>query len=96
MSFLHDAVLPGTARFYNGGSNDAVKSPARRLRKSQSHGGFLSPLVHLVRNPVSSLGDALGGLREEYARTTAETAEVEDRKKILYFRMKEVSCEHGM
>jgi TAG lipase/steryl ester hydrolase/phospholipase A2/LPA acyltransferase len=92
MSFLHDSVLPGANRFHKDRNNDSVTTPAtRRLRKSQSHGGLLSPLVQLVRNPVTSIGDILGSLREGGV-SGEEDGETRDRKQILYLRMKEVCC----
>lgn len=95
MSFLHDTILPGTARFHDDRNNGPATTPVRCLRKSQSHAGLLSPLVHLVRNPVSSIGDVLGSLREE-AISNSQDAETETRTKILYHRMKEVGgCHRG-
>jgi len=90
MSLLQHVVLPGTAAFRAEGDRNAVTTPARRLRKSQSHAGFLSPLVHLVRNPVGLIGDVLWSLQEEPARVS-ENVEVDNRRQILYLRMKEVS-----
>jgi TAG lipase/steryl ester hydrolase/phospholipase A2/LPA acyltransferase len=72
-----------------------VTTSVRLLRKSQSQGGLLSPLVHLVRNPVSSIGELLAGLREENV-ASSQDAETETRRKILYHRMKEVGgLSHG-
>ncbi|KAF2436719.1 patatin-domain-containing protein, partial [Tothia fuscella] len=92
MSFLHDTVLPGTARFRNERHSTSVTSKVRRLRKYQSSGSLLSlsPLVHLVRNPVGTIGDILGSLREDSTSTTDDaTREVQTRRKILYLRLKE-------
>jgi TAG lipase/steryl ester hydrolase/phospholipase A2/LPA acyltransferase len=81
MSFLSDTVfLGGSTRLHVAGSQHGGGNV---IRKSKSHGGFLSPLSKLVRNPVQSLGDVVGS----HYNVIDEDA---DQKQILYLRMKNV------
>ncbi|KAJ8111119.1 hypothetical protein OPT61_g6213 [Boeremia exigua] len=83
MSFLSDTVLSGgSTRLHVAGSQDISR---RTVRKSRSHGGFLSPLTKLVRNPVRSIGDAAGSHYTAPPRAISD--EDAGRKQILYLRM---------
>ncbi|KAF9698900.1 hypothetical protein EKO04_002971 [Ascochyta lentis] len=81
MSFLSDTVLSGgSTRLHVAGDQKSS------IRKSRSHGGFLSPLTKLVRNPVQSIGDAVGG---RYSPSPQDALDEDaGRRQILYLRMK--------
>lgn len=86
MSFLSDTVLSGgSTRLHIAGKQ---QNSGKIIRKSKSHGGFLSPLAKLVRNPVQTIGDVVGS----HYNATCQDALDEDagRKQILYLRMKNV------
>ena len=86
MSLLSDTVLSGgSTRLHITGNQ---KNGSKVIRKSKSHGGFLSPLTKLVRNPVQSIGDAVNS----YYNAPPQDVLDEDagRKQILYLRMKNV------
>ncbi|KAF2476593.1 patatin-domain-containing protein [Lindgomyces ingoldianus] len=85
MSFLCDTILPGGTRLHLGG--EAEKYGPKALRKSQSHGGLLAPLVQLVRDPVRTIGSAVGSLSDVPESTVASEAEL-DHKQVLYLRMR--------
>ncbi|KAJ4384274.1 Lipase 5 [Didymella sp. IMI 355093] len=85
MSFLSDTVFSGgSTRLHVAGNQHGGGNV---IRKSKSHGGFLSPLSKLVRNPVQSLGDVVGS----HYNVIDEEA---DRKQILYLRMKNAETYH--
>lgn len=86
MSFLSDTVLSGgSTRLHVEGNQE---TGGRVIRKSKSHGGFLSPLTRLVRNPVQSLGAAL---TSQYTAPFQEELDQDaGRKQILYLRLKNV------
>lgn len=91
MSFLSDTVLSGgSTRLHVAESRNTGE---RVTRNSKSHGGFLSPLTKLVRNPVQSLGDALAS--HYPASVQDELDEDAGRKQILYLRMKNVGTRVG-
>ncbi|KAF1834489.1 patatin-domain-containing protein [Decorospora gaudefroyi] len=80
MSLLSDTV------FANGGTQlhaRGRKNGQSVIRKTRSHGGFLNPLVHLVRFPVGTIGGALRDYHVPEADTEA------NRRQILYLRMKD-------
>ncbi|EUC47055.1 hypothetical protein COCMIDRAFT_91152 [Bipolaris oryzae ATCC 44560] len=83
MSLLSDTIFAGgSTRLHVRGGQNGQKS----LKKSKSHAGFLSPLAHLVRNPVGSLVGILGDSNvPEQGVGTAEDA----RRQVLYLRMKD-------
>ncbi|KAF2132419.1 patatin-domain-containing protein [Dothidotthia symphoricarpi CBS 119687] len=81
MSFLFDNVLArgSTGLHIAGGGNNAQ-------RKSRSHGGFLTPLVQLVRDPVGALSSAVDS---HYSAPIGDAlGEDADRRQVLYLRMK--------
>ncbi|KAF1934209.1 triacylglycerol lipase [Didymella exigua CBS 183.55] len=90
MSFLSDAVFSGSStRLHVGGIQH---SGGDFIRKSKSHGGFLSPLSKLVRNPVQSIGDAVGS---HYSAPSQEVLDEDaGRKQILYLRLKNAETYH--
>lgn len=90
MSFLYDSVLPGTTRLYSSGGAD-LKDNQRRLRKSQSHSGFFTPLIHLVRDPVGTIGSAVGTFQDASEPAAPIGPDDDSRKQILYLRMRNVS-----
>lgn len=80
-------------------ATDHTPNPHRKLRKSRSY-NVVTPLVDLVRDPVASVGGALGVLGKwqqdaKEKRAAEETkkkelSETEAKKQILSLRMKEV------
>ena len=87
MSFLQDAIRPGTGSLHHG--LEEVASPIRRLRKSQSsYGSLLTPLTRLVRDPTGSIGGLISGLQPEKEEHGAAEELPVSRKEILYLRMK--------
>jgi TAG lipase/steryl ester hydrolase/phospholipase A2/LPA acyltransferase len=88
MSFLSDTVLSGAStRLHIAGTPNQGNKP---IRKSKSHGGFLSPLTKLVRNPAQSIGDVIGSNYDAPFQDTVD--ENAGRKQILYLRMKNVGA----
>jgi TAG lipase/steryl ester hydrolase/phospholipase A2/LPA acyltransferase len=86
MSFLSDTVLSGgSTRLHIAGNQ---KNGGKALRKSKSHGGFLTPLAKLVRNPVQTIGDVVGSHYNTASQDVLD--ENAGRKQILYLRMKNV------
>jgi hypothetical protein len=86
MSFLYDPVA-STSRLFLGAAENGAK---KGLRKSKSHAGFLSPLIHLVRDPVGTIGGVIfedGPLGIAVGDAEAE----EGRRQVLYLRMRNVS-----
>ncbi|KAJ4325980.1 Lipase 5 [Neodidymelliopsis sp. IMI 364377] len=83
MSFLSDTVLSGgSTRLHVAGNQ---KNTSRVVKKRRSYGGFLSPLAKLVRNPVQTIGHAVGS----HYNASFQDVPDEDagRKQILYLRM---------
>lgn len=85
MAFLPDTLLPGS----HIRRSDTGKHGKKVLRKSQSHAGFLRPIVRLVRDPIGTIGSAVGNFSEGTVETAASQAEL-DRKQVLYLRMQNV------
>ena len=87
MSLLSDTLLAGTnARLHvKGDEHNAHKA----IRKSQSH-GFLTPLARLVRDPVHTLGNAIGSHYDTSLQPVAE--DNTNQKQILYLRLKNVGA----
>ncbi|KAF2876954.1 acyl transferase/acyl hydrolase/lysophospholipase [Massariosphaeria phaeospora] len=86
MSFLSDTVLSGGARLYAGGGTSTGEDGYRAVKRSRSHGALLTPLIQLVRDPVGTIGGAVGILRD--ATDTARLHDPEaDRKQVLYLHM---------
>lgn len=92
MSLLSDTVLSGgSTRLHIAGN---PKTSGKVIRKSKSHGGFLSPLTKLVRNPVELLGDVVGS---HYSASFQDALDEDaGRKQILYLRMKNVGTRLGV
>jgi TAG lipase/steryl ester hydrolase/phospholipase A2/LPA acyltransferase len=87
MSFLSDTLLAGSnARLHVKGDDHNTH---KATPKSQSH-GFLTPLAKLVRDPVHTLGNAIGSHNDAPFQPVAE--EVTNHKQILYLRLKNVSA----
>jgi TAG lipase / steryl ester hydrolase / phospholipase A2 / LPA acyltransferase len=84
MSFLSDTVLSGGSTRLH-----VAADQKSSIRKSKSHGGFLSPLTKLVRNSVQSIEDAVGG---RYKAPDEDAG----RRQILYLRMKNVGAVLGL
>ncbi|KAF1841681.1 triacylglycerol lipase [Cucurbitaria berberidis CBS 394.84] len=85
MSLLSDTVLAGgSTRLHIAGRGQ--KSAQEVLRKSKSHGSFLTPLVQLVRDPAGTLGSAIGNYNVPDTDAAASEAH---RRQILYLRMKD-------
>jgi TAG lipase/steryl ester hydrolase/phospholipase A2/LPA acyltransferase len=89
MSFLSDTILPGSSQLHIRGDGAAGKNGKKTLRKSKSHAGFLTPLVHLIRNPGETLG-SVPSIVEHVAETTTCTTALQDRKQLLNLRLKDV------
>ncbi|KAK7701963.1 Lipase 5 [Botryosphaeria dothidea] len=83
MSFLHDALL--SRRYHTAPHDDQTARTA--LRPSSSHGGLLSPLVKLVRDPAGTIEDFVGGLGGQDYTQNAPELEDGSRKQILYLRL---------
>jgi TAG lipase / steryl ester hydrolase / phospholipase A2 / LPA acyltransferase len=94
MSFLHDTFLPGARGVHLGGSttttSEAVTADRRKqqLRKSQSHGSFLNPLLRLTRNPRGVISDIFSDWQGD--RADRLDANDESRRQVLYMRMNNV------
>jgi hypothetical protein len=88
MSFLSDTVFSGSSTRLHVAGNQP--SGGNVIRKSKSHGGFLSPLSQLVRNPVQSLGNAVSS---HYNAPFQDALNDASRKQILYLRMKNVGTQ---
>lgn len=85
MSLLSDTVFAGaSSRLHIGASQNTTH---KVVRKSKSHGGFLTPLVQLVRDPVGTLGTTISNYNVPDKEATAFDA---SRRQILYLRMKDV------
>lgn len=88
MSFLSDTVFSGSStRLHVAGNHH---NGGKAIRKSKSHGGFLSPLSKLVRNPVQSIGDVVGSHYNDAPFQDAALDEDAGQRQILYLRMKNV------
>ncbi|KAF2109271.1 acyl transferase/acyl hydrolase/lysophospholipase [Lophiotrema nucula] len=85
MSFFYDTVLPGSTRLH--GKGGVEKDGSRALRKSKSHATLLSPLIHLVRDPVGTISGAVGALGQHAEGNIALDSE-RDRKQVLHLRLK--------
>jgi len=90
MSFIFDAVRPGTSSLHR--DRDSVINPhQRRLRKARTYGDLLSSFTRIVRDPVGSLGEVLEGLSLEGSPNKRRRSEDgESHRQALYLRMKEV------
>ncbi|CAO2657312.1 Nn.00g034380.m01.CDS01 [Neocucurbitaria sp. VM-36] len=90
MSLLSDTVFAGgSTRLHT--ARGGQRAPQKVIRKSKSHGGFLSPLVQLVRNPTGALGSAVGSYNVPDTDAAASEA---NRRQILYLRMKDAETYH--
>jgi len=95
MSFLQDTtLLRSTIHNVSKSPTKSVTSPGKQQNVSQAHqpSSPLATLVNLVRNPVETVGEAVEGwydglTPEDRARRQA----VEDRKHILYLKLRCVS-----
>ncbi|KAF2089189.1 putative esterase of the alpha-beta hydrolase superfamily, partial [Saccharata proteae CBS 121410] len=87
MSFLQDSILPGATTFHH--SRHAA--PHKSVRKSRSHAGPLSSLVHLVRDPAAALDSLLTGFNNDTIPEAAEEEEDGSRRQILYLRMRDAA-----
>jgi TAG lipase/steryl ester hydrolase/phospholipase A2/LPA acyltransferase len=88
MSLLSDIIFTGgSARLHVREGHNGPKV----IRKTQSHGGFLTPLAQLVRNPIVTLGGAVGDYNVPEPDGGAAEA---NRRQILYLRMKDVGTSH--
>jgi hypothetical protein len=83
MSFLYDAVLPGSGLLKGPGHEHG----ARHLRKSRSQPGLLTSLVQLVKNPARTIYDFAGSSPKDHVSETDT-----ERKQVLYLRMKHVTA----
>ena len=84
MSLLSDSVFAGgSTRLHRRPTGAGAVHGPKPLRKSKSHGGYLTPLVQLVRNPAGILGD--------YNVPETDVAGPEaSRQQVLYLHMKDV------
>lgn len=86
MSFLSDTVLSGgSTRLHVARYQD---NSGKVVRKSRSHGGFLSPLSKLARSSVQSIGEAINYSHNASSQNALD--ENAGRRQILYLRMKNV------
>lgn len=83
----------------NHNSDDVPAAPLKvsekRLRKTKSHGTFITPLVRLARNPVESLEGIIETVWTGDHADQSKSLEAEDaatRKLVLQQRMKDVSA----
>lgn len=90
MSFLSETVLAGSTRLHiAGGADPASKDGRGTMRKNQSHGGLFTPLMQLVRDPVGTLGGAVGSLSTVSEIDIPDDPAI-DRRQVLYLRMRNV------
>jgi TAG lipase/steryl ester hydrolase/phospholipase A2/LPA acyltransferase len=82
MSLFSDALLSG------GSTRLHIAEDGHVVCKSKSHGSFLAPLTKLVRDPVQTLGNAIGSHYDTPFQSVAD--EVTNQKQILYLRLKNV------
>ncbi|KAJ4286064.1 Lipase 5 [Kalmusia sp. IMI 367209] len=87
MSFVSDTVLSGGARLHVARGGQATKDGQKQ--SSQSSAGRLDPLIRLVKDPFGLFGR---GTDAEHGQTVEE-GEEEDRKQLLYLRMRERQAE---
>ena len=85
MSFLSDTVFSGSSTRLH--VAESQSNNGRVVRKSKSHGGLLSPLAQLVRNPVQSIGNVVGS---HYNASVQDALDDASRRQILYLRMNNV------
>jgi TAG lipase/steryl ester hydrolase/phospholipase A2/LPA acyltransferase len=86
MSLLSDTIFSGgSTRLHAPGQQHGRKN----LRKSKSHAGLLAPLVQLARDPFGTLNNAVSHQRSVPGPDDA-LRDDEDRRQILYLRMKNV------
>lgn len=85
MSFVPNTVFTSSSRLHGGnggaGGNNGVKGA------SQSSGGLFTPLFQLVRDPYGTL---VGSADPQEVSDVEEDEQEEDRKQVLYLRMKDV------
>ena len=92
MSFLSETVLAGSTRLHIAGGADAASKDSRRtLKNNQSHGGLFTPLIQLVRDPVGTIGGAVGSLSTVSEIDIPDDPAI-DRRQVLYLRMRNVSA----
>jgi TAG lipase/steryl ester hydrolase/phospholipase A2/LPA acyltransferase len=85
MSLLTDAIFSGgSTRLHTRDEQHGCRS----IRKSKSHGGLLSPLVRMARDPLGTLNNAVG--TQNSVPVTDTLGADADRRQILYLRMKNV------
>jgi TAG lipase/steryl ester hydrolase/phospholipase A2/LPA acyltransferase len=85
MSLLTDTILSGGGTRLHTRED---KHGCKGIRKSKSHGGLLSPLVRMARDPLGTLNNAVG---TQLSVPETDTLGVDaDRRQILYLRMKNV------
>ncbi|KAF1913874.1 acyl transferase/acyl hydrolase/lysophospholipase [Ampelomyces quisqualis] len=83
MSLLTDSIFSGAStRLHSRGERDG----RRGIRKSKSHGGLLSPLVRLARDPIGALNTAVG--TQQSVPATDALGPDPNHRQILYLRMK--------
>ncbi|CAE7204994.1 hypothetical protein CFE70_008528 [Pyrenophora teres f. teres 0-1] len=82
MSLLSDTFFSrGSSRLHRGRNDHSA------VRKTQSHGGFLSPLAQLVRDPIGTLG---GSTADGNHVPEKDAGPVEaSRRQVLYLHMKD-------
>lgn len=83
MSFVTNSLLSGGARLHVERGDSEGKNGVKRT--SQGPSGLLAPLIQLVKNPFGVIG---GGEAPQESQTNTEE---EDRRQLLYLRMKDVS-----
>jgi TAG lipase/steryl ester hydrolase/phospholipase A2/LPA acyltransferase len=85
MSLLTDTVFSGgSTRLHTREDQYGCRS----IRKSKSHGGLLSPLIRMARDPLGTLNNVVG--TQPNVPQTDTLGVDADRRQILYLRMKNV------
>jgi hypothetical protein len=95
MQYLHNPTLSGGTRLHTDSSDQHVTSSLKSLRKSQSHASFLSPIIRLVRYPVTTIESALETLWApgEHNAQDKLALDMENRRQVLLQRLKDVRAE---
>ena len=95
MSLLQDAtLLRSTTHNLSKSPTKSITSPGKQQDVSQAlhHSSPIAALVHLVRNPVAVVGEAVGGWYDGLTLEDRERRQaIEDRKHILYLKLRAVS-----
>lgn len=95
MSLFQDTtLLPSTLQHGNSLKGLKVASNGQSSCRQLCSKGSIASLVSAARNPVAAIGDVLEGLRDGLTKEErAERQRLENKKQVLYIRLRDVSVE---